>query len=119
MTAEAISRDAIMVEVGRGPPIRRVANLTGVARRDVSGILASGGRAVVTAEAVVRDARMVEGGCGGPSPIRMAEFALVAGDDMRGVLSGRGRTVVARETVRRDRAVVEPCIVPSKRAVTV
>lgn len=43
MTTETICGDAIMVEVGRGPRIRRMANFAIVSGRNVIRILACGG----------------------------------------------------------------------------
>ncbi len=114
VTAEAVARDAVVVEIRRPPGIGRVAALTSVVTRDVIGTLPAGNRAVVAREASARYLRVVHARDRLPSRNAMAGFARIARRDVTGVFSGCPRAVVAGKTVSSDARMIEGSRTPSR-----
>lgn len=86
---------------------RRMAGLAHVGRINVTGILACGGRAIVTAGAASQHLGVVDGLYNPIGIRRMACLAHVGRGDVCNALALRIRTVVARDTIGRDAGVIK------------
>ena len=99
----------IVVEVGRNPGIRRVANITLPIGLDVVLILTGRDRAVMAARTSTEDLRVIDPHDGRPAKSIVAILADVGRVDVGEILTGSIDTVMAADTVIDDAAVIKEC----------
>jgi hypothetical protein len=103
----------IVVEVGRNPGIRRVANITLRIGLDVVLILTGRDRAVMAARTSTEDLSVIDPHDGRPAQIIVAILADVGRDDVVEILTGGIDAVMATEAVIEDAAVIKECRNPA------
>ena len=119
VAACAVARDVRVVERRRYPAVGRVAVVTGVATREMPGMLAGGYGAVVAGRAGTEHLRVVYTIGRRPLHRGMTVFAHVARRHVRRPLAGRVNAIVATEAITRDIRVVEGGGYPAIRGVAV
>lgn len=107
MAAETVARDVVVVEIRRQPTVGRMAIVTGVAAIDMVGILASRGRAVVTARAGSEDLEVIHSAYRRKSRRRVAILADTSRRNVRRGFPRRTRAVMTAHAVRRNAEVIE------------
>ena len=119
VAACAVARNVRMVERRRYPAIGRVAVVTGVATREMPGMLAGGYGAVVAGRAGTEHLRVVYTIGRRPLHRGMTVFAHVARRHVRRPLAGRVNAIVATEAITRDIRMIEGGRYPAIRRVAV
>lgn len=109
VAADAVARNADVIEGGRQPGHCRVAVVTGITTGDMCRVFAGRGSAVVTGTAAADDLRVIDSISRRPNDVVMAIFADIAGLHVGRTLAGCLRTIVTINTIAGDVDVIEVC----------
>jgi len=107
VAVNAISSDVQMIEIGRQPPRRGMAVVTGISAVQMVEIFSARGDAIVAGTAGADDLHVIDNVCGRECTGVVAVFANNGGLDVRRVLARRGCTIVTARTVVENVRMVE------------
>ena len=119
MAANTVVHDVGVVKIGRSPGNGCVAVVAVIATRDMCGMFASSGRAIVAGTARSNNLSVIHGECRNPGIRRVAVLANIGGLNVRCVFTGRIGTIVAAKTVTRNIYVIKVCGEPADGGMTV